>query len=208
VVHNDFTREVPPVIEFYSDRLSITSYGGLVEGLSVEEFFAGRSMPRNREIMRIYRDLDLVEQLGSGMNRILSAYSPDVFKISDNFLEVCFPIEGSLEFSKKGTPDEIPVKMAAAKKWGEKYGEKWGENEKAVLECMEQDRKVSILAISDKTGLSPSGVEKILSRFKKRGILRRIGPAKGGYWEIGKTEKESIPLPEPPLLSSYIRRPQ
>lgn len=208
VVHNDFTREVPPVIEFYSDRLSITSYGGLVEGLSVEEFFAGRSMPRNREIMRIYRDLDLVEQLGSGMNRILSAYSPDVFKISDNFLEVCFPIEGSLEFSKKGTPDEIPVKMAAAKKWGEKYGEKWGKNEKAVLECMEQDRKVSILAISDKTGLSPSGVEKILSRFKKRGVLRRIGPAKGGYWEIGKTQKESIPLPESPFLFSYIRRPR
>ena len=63
IVHNDYSKEVAPVIEIYSDRLSITSYGGLIEGLSVEEFFSGRSMPRNRELMRIFRDLNLVEHL-------------------------------------------------------------------------------------------------------------------------------------------------
>ena len=93
IVHNDYSREVTPLVEIYSDRLTITSYGGLVEGLSKKEFFSGRSMLRNREIMRIYRDLDLVEQLGSGMNRILSAYSNDIFKFSENFLEVCFHYE-------------------------------------------------------------------------------------------------------------------
>jgi len=60
MVHNDYTSEVPPVVEIYSDRLTITSYGGLVQGLSVEEFFAGRSMPRNRELMRVYKDLNLL----------------------------------------------------------------------------------------------------------------------------------------------------
>ena len=93
MVHNDYTHEVPPVVEIYSDRLSITSYGGLVTGLSKEECFAGRSMPRNRELMRGYRDLDFVEQLGSGMNRIFAAYTKDIFRISDNFLEVCFPFD-------------------------------------------------------------------------------------------------------------------
>ena len=39
VVHNDYTREVPPVVEIYADRLVITSYGGLIEGLSVNEFY-------------------------------------------------------------------------------------------------------------------------------------------------------------------------
>ncbi len=91
IVHNDYTKEVPPVVEIYSDRLSITSYGGLVEGLSEEEFFKGRSMPRNRELMRVFSDLDFVEQLGSGMHRILNAYDKNIFKISENFLEICFP---------------------------------------------------------------------------------------------------------------------
>ncbi|MDR1070494.1 MAG: hypothetical protein LBL37_06920 [Gracilibacteraceae bacterium] len=40
VVHNDYNRGWP-VVEFYSDRVTITSTGGLVEGLSQEDFFKG-----------------------------------------------------------------------------------------------------------------------------------------------------------------------
>ncbi len=93
IVHNDYTREVPPLVEIYADRLIITSYGGLIEGLSAEDFFSGRSMPRNRELMRIFRDLELVEHLGSGMNRILNIYDKGIFKLSDNFLEIVFPFD-------------------------------------------------------------------------------------------------------------------
>ena len=40
VVHNDYSLSWP-VVEFYSDRVTITSTGGLVEGLSEEDFSAG-----------------------------------------------------------------------------------------------------------------------------------------------------------------------
>ena len=102
MVHNDYSREICPVVEIYSDRLCITSYGGLVSGLSKEEFFQGRSMPRNRELMRVFRDLELVEHLGSGVHRILQAYNKDIFKISENFFEISFPYEKEyLEFVEK-----------------------------------------------------------------------------------------------------------
>ena len=182
MVHNDYTREVPPVVEIYANRLSITSYGGLVPGLSCEEFFAGRSMPRNRELMRVYRDLDFVEQLGSGMNRILSAYSQDVFKISENFLEVCFPFTEGY-FTSLQQDGEL-TEQQKVEKCGEKCGEKWGENEIAILECLLQNNNISIVALARQTGLSTSGVEKILARLKGRGAIRRIGPAKGGHWEV------------------------
>jgi predicted HTH transcriptional regulator len=39
------------------------SNGWKTRGASREECLSGRSMPRNRELMRIFRDLDLVEQL-------------------------------------------------------------------------------------------------------------------------------------------------
>ena len=41
--------------------------------------------------MRIYKDLDLVEQLGSGVPRILESYSKDSFCFSENFLQMVFP---------------------------------------------------------------------------------------------------------------------
>lgn len=87
-VHNDYTKEVAPKFEIFDDRLEITSYGSLPDGLSKSEFFEGYSIIRNKELMRIFKDLDLVEQLGSGIPRILQAYSKDSFDFSENFLRI------------------------------------------------------------------------------------------------------------------------
>jgi ATP-dependent DNA helicase RecG len=67
IIHNDYTNEAPPKFEIFDDRIEITSAGGLPEALSQEEFFEGVSIPRNKELMRIFKDLDLVEHLGSGV---------------------------------------------------------------------------------------------------------------------------------------------
>ncbi len=40
IVHNDFSREIPPVFEIFSDRMEFTSYGGLIQGQSRKDFFA------------------------------------------------------------------------------------------------------------------------------------------------------------------------
>lgn len=91
IVHNDYANGSTPKFEFFSDRLEITSAGGLPYGLSEEDFFAGRSAPRNKEIMRVFRDLEIVEHLGSGIPRILNAYSREAFQISTHFMRLVFP---------------------------------------------------------------------------------------------------------------------
>lgn len=93
IVHNDFSREVPPKFEIFDDRLEITSAGGLVDGMSQTEFFEGYSVPRNKEIMRIYKDLDMVEHLGSGIPRILQSYEQECFIFTDNFLRMILPFK-------------------------------------------------------------------------------------------------------------------
>lgn len=90
-VHNDFSREVPPKFEIFNNRIEITSAGSLVDGLSEKEFFRGFSIPRNKELIRIFKDLDLVEQLGSGVPRILEAYKEDCFEFSENFIRLVLP---------------------------------------------------------------------------------------------------------------------
>jgi len=91
-VHNDYTKEIAPTVEIFFDRIVITSAGSLPENLSIEEFFSGYSIPRNKELMRIFKDLELVEQLGSGIPRILQYYGQQCFEFSDNFTRVTFPI--------------------------------------------------------------------------------------------------------------------
>ena len=50
------------------------------------------SIPRYKELMRIYCDVELVESLGSGIPRILRAYGEDCFKFTDNFIRITLPI--------------------------------------------------------------------------------------------------------------------
>lgn len=90
IVHNDYLREIPPVSEIFNNRIEIPSYGGWFPGQSIEDFFSCSSMPRNRELMRVFKDLGLVEQLGSGMSRILQSYDCNIFEISDHFIKVVF----------------------------------------------------------------------------------------------------------------------
>ena len=104
IVHNDYSFEVPPKFEIFPDRLEITSAGRLPESLTKEEFFNGISIPRNKELMRIYRDVELVESLGSGIPRILRAYGEDCFKFTDNFIRITLPI--SVQDGTQSAPSE------------------------------------------------------------------------------------------------------
>lgn len=105
IVHNDYSFEVPPKFEIFPDRIEITSAGRLPESLSREEFFNGISIPRNKELMRVYRDLELVESLGSGVPRILRAYGAECFVFTDNFIRITFPI--SKKYQRQNTTNEV-----------------------------------------------------------------------------------------------------
>ena len=91
-VHNDYTFEIAPTFEIFPDRLEITTAGRLPDTMTLEEFYTGTSVPRNKEIMRIFKDVELVESLGMGIPRIVKAYGRDCFKFSQNFMKMIFPI--------------------------------------------------------------------------------------------------------------------
>ena len=90
MVHSDYTLTTTPIIELYSDRIEITSGGGLPQGLSQEEFLEGVTAPRNKELIRVFKDVDLIENIGSGVLRILDAYDKSCFKFMEHFLRVSF----------------------------------------------------------------------------------------------------------------------
>ncbi len=52
--------------------------------------------------MRIYKDLEMVEQLGSGIPRILETYGKECFNFSENFLRMVFPA------IEKAAPQDTP----------------------------------------------------------------------------------------------------
>lgn len=110
IVHNDFAREISPVFEIYSDKIVITSAGGLPSDLSEDEFYQGFSAPRNRELMRVFKDVQLVEHIGSGIPRILKKYERSIFNFSANFLRITFPVpEAVIARMNAIDADKVPI---------------------------------------------------------------------------------------------------
>jgi len=102
MIHNNYANEIPPKFELFPDRLEITSAGGLVPEFDENEFFMGYSVPRNKELMRIFKDLEMVEYLESGVPRILRKYPRSIFTFTPNFIRIIFPFEESLEGGQTG----------------------------------------------------------------------------------------------------------
>lgn len=112
VVHNDYSYGATPKVEFFANRVEITSMGGLPYGVTEDDFFSGCSVPRNKEIMRVFRDLDIVEHLGSGVPRIVAVYGKAAFEIRDSFVRIIFPFaEPQREAGTKSGPSRDQVQI-------------------------------------------------------------------------------------------------
>ena len=135
MVHSDYTLSTTPIIELYSDRIEITSGGGLPQGLSQEEFLEGVTAPRNKELIRVFKDVDLIENIGSGVLRILDAYDKSCFKFMDHFLRVSFKYkENPFEYD-----DTAKTKSS---KLGSKKSSKLAVSEQQILELCKTEKSL------------------------------------------------------------------
>jgi ATP-dependent DNA helicase RecG len=72
--HADYAQRGSPLkLALFHDRLEIENPGGLSPGLTVDDIRDGISKLRNRVIGRVFHELGLIEQWGSGIQRILSS---------------------------------------------------------------------------------------------------------------------------------------
>lgn len=72
IVHTDYSIKGSSIIvAIFDDRIEITNPGGIPYGLTLDDAIAGSSRARNRVIARTFHLLDLVEQWGSGLQKII-----------------------------------------------------------------------------------------------------------------------------------------
>ncbi|MCD8372971.1 MAG: winged helix-turn-helix transcriptional regulator, partial [Clostridia bacterium] len=181
-IHNDYINGAYPVFEIYADRIEVVSSGGLPTGLSTDEFFAGRSLPRNKELMRIFSDLDMSEQLGTGMKKILQQYPKDIFDISEHFLSVKFM------YNKEAQEIIDDPKVADKIKHDTDYdtNDILKSTENRVYKCIKGNYMITIAEIMNDVNKSRPTVIRAINKLKERGYIERIGSNRSGYWKVIK----------------------
>ncbi|MFH1459435.1 MAG: RNA-binding domain-containing protein [Candidatus Omnitrophota bacterium] len=184
LMHTDYFSNAKPRIRILSNRIEFFNPGSLPKDIKYilkEEF----SMPRNNTIARIFRTIKLSENIGSGFHKMFkgwAAYYEGKPKVEGDFdyYKITFYLE------KKDKPQDKPVKKVAGKelKITVEIRRKCGENAEKVLRCIQKNYFIKTHEIAGATNLSQRTVENAIAKLKKAKLLKRIGPAKGGYWEV------------------------
>jgi len=177
IIHNDYSNEVPPKFELFSNRLEITSAGGLPAGFDEDEFFQGYSVPKNKELMRVFRDLTIVEQLGSGVPRILAYYPRSSYEFTSHFVRLVLPFSESYnEITEQDAtfPLVFPARFATLTL-----------RQQAILALLQESTYTST-EIAEKLESSPSKrvIQRELIRLEEIGVIKRQGIGRGTSWEI------------------------
>ena len=163
IVHNNYLSNGLPSFEEFSNRFEISSFGGLPEGFSREDFLNGYSLPVNPELIRVFRDLGLAERLGTGIRRVLKFYPREIFRFSSNFLRVNVPFERPIQAYPSQTETE---------------------SKKSLFDLLKEDPHITRAEAAGRLGVSESSVYRELRKLEDSGIIRREGSKKSGFWVI------------------------
>ena len=173
VVHNDYSYGNSPIIELYSDRIEITSAGGLPQELSQEEFLEGVTAPRNKELIRVFKDVELIENIGSGVLRILDAYDKSCFKFMEHFLRVSFKYkENPFEYDQENY-QEIDQKDLNT-------------IQKKILALIRKNASITQNEMAKILEVNREKIKYNIAILKDMKLLEREGSYKTGKWIILK----------------------
>jgi len=83
-------------------------------------------------------------------------------------------------------PNKSQVVEKVAEKVVEKVVEKLTDNQKLIVQLISANQHVTASKLEKEVGISHRKIQENISKLKEKGILKRIGPAKGGHWEVVK----------------------
>lgn len=182
VVHKDYSSGVPIQISVYDDKLVLWNSGDLPERWTLEKLLGKHpSKPFNPLIANAFFRAGYIESWGRGIEKINRecrehGIDPPAYDFGMAGLMLTFHANPAhLRASASGTAQD---------RLGEKLGEKLGETRTAIVQSMKDNPRVTVSELAKRLRLSTTAIEKNIHHLKTKGYVKRVGPAKGGHWEV------------------------
>ena len=156
VAHADYSQRGAPIrIAIFDDRLEVENPGLLPFGLTLDDLPLGVSKLRNRVIGRVLHELGLVEQWGSGVQRMLAAcrdsgLPPPIWE------EIGIRLRVTIRTHRV---DEVEVDST----------------DRTILDLLEEGDGRGTNEIAGVLGLSSRATRTRLARLVAQGLVREVG---------------------------------
>ncbi|MBR2202474.1 MAG: winged helix-turn-helix transcriptional regulator [Bacteroidales bacterium] len=211
IIHKDYMG-VAIQMKVWRDRIELWNYGRLPEELTIAKLHEPHaSNARNKNIAFAFYKAGFIEAWGRGISKIVTQFTAaglkepkfedfcggvrvTIYRNTDLVAETIEKNNGKVvenegEVTKRVTVNDSEVTKRVventeiAQKNVQKIAQK---NAQKIFACIKRNSLITIAEMSKKTRLSVRSVNYYIEQLKQQGLIIRIGPDKGGHWEIIK----------------------
>ena len=170
-------------IEKHDDRLCFRNPGLLK--LPVETIYrGGNSKARNPKIQNMLRMIGFGENVGSGFPKIIAAWKetnwgdPQLLnKLDVDEVELILPVP-SPKASSVNAPVNAPANAPA------NASVKLNKTQLAIIKVLLKDNRATYEDLAKIIGVDRTTIRRNIAVLKEKGVIRRVGEDKNGYWEV------------------------
>ncbi|MBI5066003.1 putative DNA binding domain-containing protein [Candidatus Woesearchaeota archaeon] len=167
LIHRNYWDNGEVYIKIYDNEVVIANPGKLPEELSISKLYKEHeSVPTNPLLANVFYYADFIDRWGRGIINIINALKEEKLP--------------SPKFEESGGYFRIRfkrVKWKGSQKSSQKSSQK-------IIELIKEKPSTTIEELSNTLAISDRAVKKQLAKLKEEGIIKRVGPDKGGYWEV------------------------
>ena len=172
LVHREYSFRASTFISIYSDRMEFTSIGGLVSGVTLKDVMMGISVCRNVKLANVFYRLELIEAYGTGMLKIMEAYSgSDVtpkIETSDNAFKIILPNLNVSVKQKKAAADKAMSSI----------------HEETIIALAKEQRTFTRKDVENVLGISQSTCGRLLKQMIEKGQIIQEGKSRNTHYRL------------------------
>ncbi|MEN8905073.1 MAG: ATP-binding protein [Clostridiales bacterium] len=178
VVHRDYINMGRDIkVGVYDDIVNVVSPGGYPSSITQENILDGRSEIRNRTIAKVFKELNYIEQWGTGIRRIKtsclnSGLKEPIIKESGDFVDV--EIFREMPKSAGKVPESAEKKLFI------------NIQEEEVIDYIKKNNKITSKDTEKILNVKERRARKILSTMAEKNIIRTVGKSRARYYILSE----------------------
>ena len=192
LVHADYTGRIS-VLVIKEPAGFVFRNPGALRVPAEQALQGGVSDCRNRTMQQMFLMIGLGERAGSGMSRILHGWKDlghDV-RLQERYepqehtlLDMRWLTEPTSTSSPESTEESSPSSPKSSPESSLGSPKSSPKTEDRILQLLGESPLMTTQTVAEKLGVGKRAVLKQVDKLKEQGRLRRIGPNKGGHWEV------------------------
>lgn len=215
VAHRDYSILGTDIMVKIFDNHYVVESPGILPGMVRIDNIRQMHFSRNPKIVEFMREYKLVKEFGEGVDRMFREMA-EVGNPAPEYKQVEFMVKVRLNSALR--EENANNVRDVEKQGGDQKKEKWPENvlektlnkevqlterQAKIINRMKETGKLNVLgnvlenvletsaSLASYSGVNERTIRRDLQVLQKQGIIRRVGPDKGGHWEvIVQDEKE------------------